>query len=205
MTTDTSRFQDRSRAGRPGFCLFAGRRRGPRVTDLVHPRRPWRSGPRGDRGREHEGGLRRIHVVDVEVVEFVQDRHLDPGLGPAQRGQRAVQRVHGPESSATTMGRRHRSACRSRWGPTRASGSRLMPGPARASPSSRSGCSIRTAGGSVGRRKSMAMPQASRVDHAGRDVDPDHGPAAGSRDDRGTARLQARSSGDRPAAPATRS
>ena len=52
-----------------------------------------------------------------------------------------------------TTGRRRRSACRSRWGPTRASDSRLMPAPVHASPSSRSGCSIRMAGGSVERRK----------------------------------------------------
>ena len=36
-------------------------------------------------------------ISTLKVIQFVQDRRLDSGLGSAQRGKRAVQRVHGRE------------------------------------------------------------------------------------------------------------
>ena len=150
-----------------------GRRRPAPV--LVGVRLGWRA-PAGD-GRLGAG--RRRAPVEVENIrvgfalgpeQLVQDRHLDAGLGPAPGRGRAIQRVHGGDRR-----RRRRDAdvvphAGRGGGQARASGSRRTSARVRATPTSRSGCSI-TNGRRVGGASQEAVhAAAARGDHAGRDV-----------------------------------
>ena len=139
-----------------------GRRRGPRVCLAGAPSAALAQRIAGGRGREHEGRLRR---VDSSTSSHPTRSRSAPGRRSGssfEGGASAFERVHGGESSPTTTGRRRRSGCRWTVGANQSERFTAYARPARASPSSRSGCSIRTAGGWVVRRKTRSCRKLPR-------------------------------------------